>query len=52
MEWTAVARACGKSNEHNLEREDLVALSIKAAAMARLPLAGTHWLPCWSNSGA
>jgi glutamate synthase domain-containing protein 2 len=45
MELTTVARACGKSNVHHLEREDLVALTIEAAAMARLPLAGTNWIP-------
>jgi hypothetical protein len=36
MELTTVARACGKSNVHHLEREDLVALTLEAAAMARL----------------
>ena len=45
MELTTVARACGKSNVHHLEREDLVALTIEAAAMARVPLAGTSWIP-------
>jgi len=45
MELTTVARACGKSNVHHLEREDLVALTIEAAAMARIPLAGTSWIP-------
>ena len=45
MELTTIARACGKSNVHNLEREDLVALTIEAAAMANLPLAGTSWIP-------
>ena len=45
MELTTVARACGKSNVHHLEREDLVALTIEAAAMAKLPLAGTQWIP-------
>jgi glutamate synthase domain-containing protein 2 len=45
MELTTVARACGKSNVHHLEREDLVALTIEAAAMARVPLAGTNWIP-------
>src|SRR6201985_2777189 len=39
------ARACGKSHVHNLEPEDLVALTIEAAAMARVPLAGTSWIP-------
>ena len=45
MELTTLARACGKSNVHNLEPEDLVALSIEAAAMAGVPLAGTSWIP-------
>ncbi len=45
MELTTIARACGKSNVHNLEREDLVALTIEAAAMANVPLAGTSWIP-------
>ena len=45
MELTMIARACGKSDVHHLEREDLVALSVEAAAMARLPLAGTSWIP-------
>ncbi|MBL8849623.1 MAG: FMN-binding glutamate synthase family protein [Planctomycetaceae bacterium] len=45
MELTTLARACGKSNVHHLEREDLVALTIEAAAMAKVPLAGTSWIP-------
>ena len=45
MELTALARACGKSNVHHLEPEDLAALTIEAAAMARVPLAGTNWIP-------
>jgi glutamate synthase domain-containing protein 2 len=49
MELTTVARACGKSNVHNLEPEDLVALTVEAAAMARIPLAGTSWIPGWSK---
>ncbi|NJO79656.1 MAG: FMN-binding glutamate synthase family protein [Cyanobacteria bacterium RM1_2_2] len=47
MELTTIARACGKQNVHHLEREDLVALTLEAAAMARLPLAGTNWIPGW-----
>lgn len=47
MEVTALARACGKSDVHHLEPEDLVALTIEAAAMARVPLAGTNWIPGW-----
>ena len=45
MEMTTLARACGKSNVHHLEKEDLVALTIEAAAMAKVPLAGTEWIP-------
>jgi glutamate synthase domain-containing protein 2 len=45
MELTTIARACGKQNVHHLELEDLVALTVEAAAMARVPLAGTNWIP-------
>ena len=45
MECQTLARACGKSHVHNLEPEDLVGLTVEAAAMARVPLAGTDWIP-------
>src|SRR5579864_828907 len=45
MELTMIARACGKQDVHHLEREDLAALTIEAAAMANVPLAGTSWIP-------
>ena len=45
MECQTLARACGKSHIHNLEPEDLAALTVEAAAMARVPLAGTDWIP-------
>jgi glutamate synthase domain-containing protein 2 len=45
LETQTLARACGKSHIHNLEPEDLAALTIEAAAMARVPLAGTNWIP-------
>jgi len=45
MEVTALARACGKSDVHHLEPEDLAALTIEASAMAQVPLAGTDWIP-------
>jgi methylamine---glutamate N-methyltransferase subunit C len=45
LETQTLARACGKSHVHNLEPEDLVALTVEAAAMARVPLAGTTWIP-------
>jgi glutamate synthase domain-containing protein 2 len=47
MELTTLTRACGKSDVHHLEPEDLVALTVEAAAMARVPLAGTDWIPGW-----
>jgi glutamate synthase domain-containing protein 2 len=45
LETQTLARACGKSHVHNLEPEDLAALTIEAAAMAGVPLAGTDWIP-------
>jgi glutamate synthase domain-containing protein 2 len=45
MELTTIARACGKQDVHHLEKEDLVALTVEAAAMAGVPLAGTSWIP-------
>jgi glutamate synthase domain-containing protein 2 len=45
LEAQTLARACGKSHVYNLEPEDLVALTVEAAAMARVPLAGTSWIP-------
>ena len=45
LEAQTIARACGKNHVHNLEPEDLCALTIEAAAMAGVPLAGTEWIP-------
>ncbi len=45
LELQTLARACGKSHVSNLEPEDLTALTIEAAAMAKIPLAGTDWIP-------
>jgi glutamate synthase domain-containing protein 2 len=45
LEAQTLARACGKSHLHMLEPEDLVALTIEAAAMAGVKLAGTDWIP-------
>ena len=45
LETQTLARACGKSHVLNLEPEDLAALTIEAAAMAKIPLAGTDWIP-------
>ncbi len=45
LEAQTLARACGKSHIRNLEPEDLNALTVEASAMARVPLAGTDWIP-------
>ncbi len=45
VETQTIARACGKSHVANLEPEDLAALTVEAAAMAKVPLAGTSWIP-------
>ena len=45
LETQTLARACGKSHVHNMEPEDLAALTMEAAAMAKVPLAGTDWIP-------
>ena len=50
LEAQTSARACGKSHLHNLEPEDLCALTIEAAAMAGVPLAGTTWIPGRDNT--
>ena len=45
LELQTLARANGKSHVNNLEPEDLAALTVEAAAMAGVPLAGTSWIP-------
>src|ERR1700684_425295 len=45
MELPTIARACGKQDVHPLEKEDLVALTVEAAAMAGVRLAGASWIP-------
>ncbi len=45
LETQTLARAAGKTHVRNLEPEDMVALTVEAAAMAGIPLAGTDWIP-------
>ena len=45
LEAQTLARACGHNHVLNLEPEDLRALTVEAAAMAGVPLAGTDWIP-------
>jgi glutamate synthase domain-containing protein 2 len=42
QEIQMLARACGKSDVHHLEPEDMAALSLEASAICRIPLAGTR----------
>lgn len=51
LEAQTLARACGKSHLHNLEPEDLCAVTMEAAAMAQVPLAGTDWWPGKPGTG-
>ena len=52
LEMQMLARACGKTNVHSLEPEDLCALTVEASAMARVPLAGTTYIPGVSERDA
>jgi len=52
MEVQLLARACGKTDIHSLEPEDLAALTHEAAAMAKVPLAGTTYIPGVSEERA
>jgi glutamate synthase domain-containing protein 2 len=42
IEAQMMARACGKTNVHSLEPEDLAALTMEASALAMVPLAGSQ----------
>jgi len=42
LEVQMLARACGKSDVHDLEPEDMAALSLEASAICGIPLAGTR----------
>jgi glutamate synthase domain-containing protein 2 len=45
LEVQMLARACGKANIHDLDPDDLRALTIEAAAITGIPLVGTNWIP-------
>ena len=42
LETQMLARACGKSDVHDLEPEDMAALSLEASAICGIPLIGTR----------
>jgi Glutamate synthase domain 2 len=43
MEMQMMARACGKNDVHDLEGEDMRALSLEASLITGIPLAGTDF---------
>ena len=43
IECQMMARACGKTDVHSLEPEDLAALTMEASALAMVPLAGSQY---------
>ncbi len=45
LEVQMIARACGKANIHDLDPDDLRALTIESAAITGIPLVGTNWIP-------
>ena len=45
LEIQMLARACGKADVHDLEPEDLRALTLESSAITGLPLVGTRWVP-------
>jgi glutamate synthase domain-containing protein 2 len=45
LEAQMIARSCGKANVHDLDPDDLRALTVEAAAITRIPLVGTSWIP-------
>jgi glutamate synthase domain-containing protein 2 len=51
LEIQMLARACGKADVHDLEPEDLRALTIEAAAITGIPLVGTDWVPGRAEPG-
>ncbi len=51
LEAQTIARACGHNDLRNLEPEDLCAVTVEAAAMAQVPLAGTDWYPGKPGTG-
>jgi hypothetical protein len=45
LEVQMLARACGKADVHDLDPEDLRALTVEASAITGIPLVGTRWVP-------
>jgi glutamate synthase domain-containing protein 2 len=52
MEATMLAKACGKSDIHSLDPDDLRALTLNASLMAKIPLAGLDAIPGYAQPPA
>ena len=52
LEIQMLARACGKSDVHHLEPEDMAALTMEASIICGVPLAGTSKVFGRSSKGA
>jgi glutamate synthase domain-containing protein 2 len=52
MEATMLAKACGKSNIHSLDPDDLRALTLDASLMAKVKLAGLDAIPGFTTAPA
>src|SRR5438128_5544745 len=50
LEIQMLARACGKADVHDLEPEDLRALTLEASAITGIPLVGTNYVPGRSHA--
>jgi len=44
MEMQMLARACGKNDVHDLEAEDMRALTLESSLITGIPLAGTDFV--------
>ncbi|MCH9053244.1 MAG: hypothetical protein IIA72_19665 [Proteobacteria bacterium] len=51
-EASMMARCTGKTKLHNLEPEDLRALTLATAEATEVLLVGKHWLPARLGAGA
>jgi methylamine---glutamate N-methyltransferase subunit C len=50
MEIQMLARACGKADVHDLEPEDLRALTLETALITQIPMVGMDSVP-WAFAG-
>jgi glutamate synthase domain-containing protein 2 len=49
LEVQMIARACGKANVHDLDPDDLRALTLESALITGIPLVGMHTVPSFAG---